>query len=145
MLARKTANGNYLVLDTSTIYRFVNSEGKHLRWVEDDEADYLVKIMEKDSFPELEVDNHPLPTTEIIWQHVTPPENPELSNNGGSYAYLYRIEELKGWGGGVDGFRLVTNHLWNSDFEEQGWNVKYFDSHTEMYEYIENFKIRMVA
>lgn len=140
MLARKTVNKNYLVFDKEIReYRFVSESGTHIRWVTEDEADYLCKVIELDNYP-LQLDRAEPPVVRTIWEHVTPPENPELSRNGGSYAYLHRVERLEGWGGGVDGIRLVTNHLYGSDFESQGWNIaEYFDSEMEAWDWIERF------
>jgi hypothetical protein len=142
MIARKTSNGNFLVFDKIIReYRFVTENGNHIRWVESDEADYLCKVIEPTE-EYLILDNAKPPINETIWQHVTPPENPDLSNNGGSYAFLHRVERLEGWGGGVDGIRLVTNHLYGSDYEEQGWRIDdYFSNEGEAWEFIENFKV----
>lgn len=146
MLARKTVNGNYLIRDVRNYeYRFIKENGSHLRWVDSSEADYLCKAIELGEFPELYPDNALLPSVTTIWQHVTPPENPELSNNGGSYAYLNRVEKLEGWGGELDGIRLITNHLYASDYEDQGWNTeKYFESESEAWNWIENFNSVLV-
>lgn len=143
MIARVTINGNFLVWEGNRIgvqeYRFVNKYGSHIRWVESEEADYLCRALpdtEIVDFPILDCPDRPKRT--VIWSHVTPAENPELSNNGGSYAYLHRVEKLEGWGL-VDGFRIVENHLWCSDFEEQGWHSTPV-TEKEAWDFIENFK-----
>jgi len=140
MIARKTTNGNYLVFDDKVKeYRFVNNYGSHIHWVSEEEADYLCKVIVPADL-ELTVDVATPPITETIWQHVKPPENSNLSNNGGSYAFLHRIERLEGWGGGIDGIRLITNDCYGSDYEEQGYNLEeYFSNEGEAWEWIENF------
>jgi hypothetical protein len=140
MIARKTVNKNFLIHDDRVKeYRFVDEKGFHIRWVTTDEADYLCKVIEPEEY-DLVVDNPSPPIVKIIWQHIVVPPKPELSNNGGSYAFLHRVEKLEGWGDGVDGIRLVTNHLYGSDYEEDGWNLsEYFPSETEAWDYIENF------
>lgn len=147
ILARRTRNGNFLVWEgnRSSIheYRFVDASGKHLRWVEDQEADYLCRAMPDREEVELELDRPVRPKRTVIWSHVTPAENPELSNNGGSYAYLHRVEKLEGWGD-VDGFRIVENHLWGSDFQGQGWHSVGV-SEEEAWKFIENFKATVEA
>ena len=145
MIARKTANNNYLVFDkTIREYRFVDSEGTHLRWVDEDEGGYLCKVLEPEKYPNLVLDNPTPPSKKTVWYDVKPPEHIHLSNNGGSYAFLTKVEHLEGWGGGLDGFRLVTNHLYDSDYEDQGWNIeKYFNNEDEALEFIEKFQMEL--
>lgn len=147
ILARKTRNGNFLVWEGNRIgiseYRFVSPEGSHLRWVEDEEADFLCRAIPDRVEVELTLDTPQRPSRTVIWQHVVAPATPELSNNGGSYCFLNRVEKLEGWGD-VDGYRIVQNHLYGSDFEEQGWHSQGC-SEQEAWEFIENFKATMEA
>jgi len=140
----RTKNNNYLIPDPSGFARFINSDGYHIRWVDDNEADYLTKVLEiveESSVPTIQDHPNP-PSITRVWQYVVSPEYPELSNNGGSYAYLHRVEEWSGWDHpNLNGFYLVTNHLYDSDFEEQGWHTDRFDSIDKAWEYIENFKV----
>ena len=116
----KTKNNNYRIFDRG-YYRFIDSTGTHLRWVDDQEVEYLVRVLEYVSdIPKIQ-SRPAMPSIERYWQYVEPAEFPELSNNGGSYDHLTCIEKWSGWGK-ADGFYLTTNHLYNSDFEEQGWH-----------------------
>lgn len=142
-LPYRTINGNYLIYDDN-FWRFVSSSGSHLRWVTDDEADYLTKVLETISNNEIakfpKVKDRPYPIEVIVWEHVEEPEFPELSNNGGSYAYLSRIVKRSGWDREWEnGFFLVENHLYGSDFSGQGWSEKGFTSESEAMAYIETF------
>ena len=146
----KTKNGNYMVYHSinCNVYRFINSEGKHIRWIDETEVKYLKQVLEPIgeneyfSFPEV-VEERELPTVKTVWQHIDCSENPELSNNGGCYDHLYRIVEENGWDtDSLNGFFLIENHLYNSDFEEQGWvTVNKFDSLEDVHSYIESFKV----
>jgi len=118
----KTKNNNFLIPDRGWA-RFIDSNGTHLRWVDDEELEYLIKVLEcVDEYPKPQ--NYPEPPkVEIYWQHIKRSENPELSNNGGSYDCLTRIEKYSNWDSSyINGYRLVSNHLYNSDFELQGWS-----------------------
>lgn len=118
----KTKKNNYLIPDRG-YSRFIDASGKHLRWVCDSEVEYLVKVLECINNYEAPVpqDKPAMPAIERVWQYIKPAEFPELSNNGGSYDHLTCIEKWVGWGK-ADGLYLVENHLYNSDFEEQGWH-----------------------
>ena len=144
MSSYRTINSNYLIKDPSGFSRFINSQGHHIRWVDDNETDYLTKVLEyvEDEDLPLVKDNPNPPTINRVWQYVVPSDNPELSNNGGSYAYLHRVEEWTGWDNdNLNGFYLVTNHLYDSDFEEQGWSTDRFASSDDAWKYIEKFKV----
>ena len=140
--AFKTKNNNWMIPD-GLFQRFIDSNGKHIRWIDDQECQYLMRVLEC-----REIDESPKPANfpsppkeEKIWQYVKPSENPELSDNGGSYAYLYRIVHRSGWDNkNLNGYFLITNHLYNSDFEDQGWH-EISISELEFYKYIESFKI----
>lgn len=131
----KTKNNNYLISDRGYA-RFIDSTGKHLRWVDDEEVSYLERVLEPVEEAPKPINLPDLPTVERYWQYIERAEFPELSNNGGSYDSLTRIEKWTGWGMG-DGYRLVTNHLYNSDFEEQGWHS---ESIADPDRFIVNFK-----
>ena len=144
--AFKTKNGNWMIPDGS-FQRFISSDGTHIRWIDDQECQYLMRVLEC-----RELDKAPKPLTmpeppkeERIWQYVEPSEHPHLSSNGGSYAYLYRIVLRSGWDiDSMNGYVLVSNHLYNSDYEDQGWNEKSM-TELEAMSYIENFKIGVEA
>jgi hypothetical protein len=146
----KTKSNNYMVCDHRRDwdkYRFIDSNGRHIRWIDEDEVKYLKQVLEpiaKDqysSFPEVE--EREAPYAKTVWQYVVPSENPDLSNNGGSYAHLYRVVEENGWDTvNLNGFFLVENHLYGSDFESQGWlTTKCFDSLEDVHAYIEAFNV----
>lgn len=144
MFAYKTKNNNWMIPDRMN-QRFIDSNGKHIRWISEQEASYLMRVLEcheiDDSPKPISIPN--VPEEKIIWQYVEPAEFPELSNNGGSYEYLYRIVLRSGWDNeNLNGYVLVTNHLYNSDFEDQGWNESPIDNWME---YIEKFNIKEIA
>lgn len=121
--AYKTINNNWLIPDRG-LARFVDTFGNHLRWVTEQEMDHLMKVLE---IHELNEAPKPrgfvkFPKEELVWQYVEPPEFPELSNNGGSYAHLTRIIHRAGFNKIDDGHYLITNHLYLSDFQHQGWH-----------------------
>ena len=120
--AYKTINNNWLIPDRGAA-RFIDTFGNHLRWVTDQECEYLMKVLEihePNEAPAARSNPH-FPKEEIVWQYVKPSENPELSSNGGSYANLTRLIHRAGFSKLDDGYYLVFNHLYGSDFEHQGW------------------------
>jgi hypothetical protein len=137
----KTRNNNYLIED-SGYHRFVDSQGFHIRWIDDQELGYLSKVLETTTdIPAIKDKPNP-PSKKTVWQHIVPAQYPELSNNGGSYNHLYRVEERLNWDElSLNGYYLVTNHLYNSDYEDQGWNINKFDSESEAWDYIQKFKV----
>jgi hypothetical protein len=141
----KTINENWLVPDRGC-QRFIDTFGNHLRWVTDDEAKHLMSVLEiheNNEAPKMKSRPH-LPCEEKIWEHVEAPEEPGLSNNGGSYYNLKRVIKRSGWGID-DGYFLVENHLYLSDFEDQGWNERSFNNEEDAMRYISNFEIRIAA
>jgi hypothetical protein len=146
----KTKSGNYMVCDHRRDwdkYRFVDAKGSHIRWIDENEVKYLKMVLEpigKDEYVNFpEVEERESPYSKTVWEYVVPSENPDLSNNGGSYAYLYRVVEENGWDTvNLNGFFLVENHLYGSDFESQGWvTSKRFDSLEDVHAYIEAFNV----
>jgi hypothetical protein len=135
----KTKNNNYLISDRGWA-RFINSYGTHLRWVDDEELEYLTRVLELvDECPKPL--NYPeLPKVERYWQYIERSSQPELSSNGGVYDCLTRIEKYSNWDSFyVNGFKLVTNHLYNSDFEDQGWNSIYLKDEIDAQSFITQF------
>ena len=118
----KTINNNWLIPDRGAV-RFIDTFGNHLRWVTDQECEYLMKVLEIHELNEAPAarSNPHFPKEEIVWEHVKPPEEPGLSNNGGSYYNLTRVIHRAGFSKLDDGYYLVFNHLYLSDFEHQGW------------------------
>ena len=45
-MAFKTKNGNYLIPDKKNTFRFIDSNGKHIRFVDREEGNYLVRVLE---------------------------------------------------------------------------------------------------
>jgi hypothetical protein len=135
-----TKNGNYLIEDTESYSRFVDAELNHLRWIHPDEMDFLRGVctpVEIILVPE----PREYPSIKTIWEHVTPPEDPDRSNNGGSYAFLHRVELYEGWDtDSFNGYYLVTNHLYGSDYSGQGWHTQPFESEKDAMAFIEGFK-----
>ena len=43
--AFKTKNGNYLIPDKKNTLRFVDPDGNHIRFVDREEANYLVRVL----------------------------------------------------------------------------------------------------
>lgn len=120
----KTKNNNYLIEDTESYSRFVNSELDHLRWVHPDELLFLRHVCEPVDVILVPEPKDP-PVNKVTWEIVVPPEYPELSNNGGSYAYLHRVELWSGWDTeSFNGYYIVTNHLYGSDYSDQGWHYE---------------------
>ena len=120
--AYKTINNNWLIPDRGAA-RFIDTFGNHLRWVTDQECEYLMKVLEihePNEAPAARSNPH-FPKEEVVWEHVKPPEDPGLSNNGGSYYNLTRVIHRAGFSKLDDGYYLVFNHLYLSDFEHQGW------------------------
>jgi len=135
----KTKNNNYLISDRGWA-RFINSSGTHLRWVDDEELEYLTRVLELvDECPKPL--NYPeLPKVERYWQYIERSSQPELSSNGGVYDNLTRIEKYSNWDSFyINGFKLVTNHLYNSDFEDQGWNSIYLKDEIDAQAFILQF------
>ena len=121
--AYKTINNNWLIPDRGAA-RFIDTFGNHLRWVTDQECEYLMKVLEIHEPNEAPKPRGTVkfPKEELVFQKVIPPEIPELSNNGGSYAQLIRLIHRAGFSEACDGHYFITNHLYGSDFEEQGWH-----------------------
>jgi hypothetical protein len=44
--AYKTKNENFLIPDKKNTYRFIDKNGKHIRFVDQDELDYLVRVLQ---------------------------------------------------------------------------------------------------
>jgi hypothetical protein len=141
----KTINNNWLVPDRGC-QRFIDTFGNHLRWVTDLEAKYLMSILEiheNNEAPKMKSQPH-FPCEELVWEDVESPEEPGLSNNGGSYYSLKRIIKRSGWGID-DGYFLVENHLYMSDFEDQGWNERSFNNEEDAMKYIRSFELQIAA
>lgn len=135
----KTKNNNFLIPDRGWA-RFIDSNGNHLRWVDDEELEYLTKVLECVDDSPKPVNYPEPPKVEIYWQHIKRSENPVLSNNGGVYDCLTRIEKYSNYDSSyINGFKLVINHLYNSDFEEQGWNSIYLNNETDAQIFIAHF------
>ena len=43
--AYKTKNGNFLIPDKKNTLRFIDSDGNHIRYVDREEANYLVRVL----------------------------------------------------------------------------------------------------
>jgi hypothetical protein len=136
----KTKNNNYLIPHSSGYARFVTAIGTHLRWVHDDEINHLINVLECVD-ETIDAEHRNPPSCRTIWEHVTPPEDLDRSSNGGSYASLTRVELWEGWDlDNYNGYYLVTNHLYGSDYSGQGWNYEKFNSELDAHKFIEQFK-----
>ena len=45
-MAFKTKNGNFLIPDKKNTLRFIDPDGNHIRYVDREEGNYLVRVLE---------------------------------------------------------------------------------------------------